>query len=179
LSINGFVKGNSLKKGQVFGSDFILSAVLFLILLFASVELWNLTAAKYSNEGSNELMQKKAYSITDALIKTEGFPENWNNETVRIIGVSEKTPQVLNKIRLLNMKNISHLQMKRLWGVSDFNIRITFMNSTGETIIVDGIPLEYGQIPLNQKDLVPLKRLVLINDSGTHIRSIMSFSIWR
>lgn len=179
MSIKGVVKGKSLKKSQVFGSDFIMSAALFLIILFASVELWNMTAAKYSNHGSNELMQKKAFSITDTLIKTEGFPKNWNNETVKIIGVSEKTPQVLDRIKLLDMKNISYSNMKKLWGVSDFNVHITFMNSTGETISINGVSLEYGQKPSNQKDLVPLKRLVLINDSGTLIRSVMTFIIWR
>lgn len=167
------------KKGQVFGSDFIMSAVLFIIILLASIELWNIVAAKYSGNGPNELMQKKAYSITDALIKTEGFPKNWTNETVKIIGISEETPQIIDRTKLSSMRYISYPNMKLLWGISDYNSYIAFMNSTGDTMALDGILLEYGQKPVNQKDLVPLKRLVLINDSGTLKRSVMTFIIWR
>ncbi len=167
------------KKGQVFGSDFIISAVLFIIILFASIELWNMVAAKYSNNDQYDIMQKKAYSITDTLIKNEGFPKNWTNETVKIIGISEETPQIIDRVKLSSMKNISYSNMKMLWGISDYNAYITFINSTEDTITLDGVFLEYGQKPLNQRDLVPLKRLVLINDSGTLKRSVMTFIIWR
>jgi len=74
LSINLRLTGRPFKKGQMFGSDFIVSAVLFILILFASIELWNMASAKYSNGDSNELMQKKALSITETLIKTEGIP---------------------------------------------------------------------------------------------------------
>lgn len=179
LSIRRNIHLTESRKGQVFGSDFIMSAVLFLIILFASIELWNIVAAKYSNSGSNEIMQKKAFSITDTLIKTEGFPKNWTNETVKIIGISEETPQVIDSVKLSGMKNISYSDMKMLWGVSDYEVYIEFMNSSGAAINLSGILLEYGQKPINQKDLVPLKRLVLINDSGTLKRSVITFIIWR
>ena len=179
MSIKHNIHLTKSKKGQVFGSDFVMSAVLFIIILFAAIELWNIVAAKYSNSSPNELMQKKAFSITDTLIKTEGFPKDWTNETVKIIGMSDETPQIIDRVKLSSMDNISYSSMKGLWGISDYDAYIAFMNSTGDIMIIDGVLLEYGQRPLNQKDLVPLKRLVLINDSGTLKKSVMTFIIWR
>ena len=166
-------------KGQAFASDFVLSSVIFIILLAASIELWDMTSSKYPAQGLNDFMQKQAFSITDALIKTEGYPKNWTNETVKLIGVSEETSHVLNKSRLLDMKNINYPAMKNIWGLSGYNAYLNFTNSSGSTISLDGVLLEYGQPPSNQKDLMPMKRLVLINDSGNLIRSTMTFIIWR
>lgn len=166
-------------KGQAFTSDFVLSSMLFIILLVASAELWKMAESKYSNSGSSEFMQKRIFSISDALIKTEGYPINWTNETIKLIGVSEETPGVLNKSRLFQMKNISYPNMKSIWGISDYEIRLNFTNSSGSTITLGGEALEYGLAPSNKKDLVPIKRLVLINDSGNLIRSVMTMMIWR
>lgn len=179
MLINPHLKRRAPKKGQVFGSDFVVSAVLFLIILFASVELWNTAAVKYSSSDSNELMQKKIVSITDALIKTEGIPNNWTNETVKLIGVSEKTIQVLNREKLAEMKKISYSNLKSILGVSDYEVYLVFENSTGNTINIDGELLEYGQKQSNQKDLVPFRRLVLVNDSGNLISGVMTLIIWR
>lgn len=172
---------NSVKhlKGQAFASDFVISAVFFIVLLVASAELWKTAESKYSKDDSSGLMQKRIFSISDTLIKTEGYPANWTNATVWLIGVSEETPGVLNKSRLLQMKNISYLRMKSIWGISDYEAYLNFTNSSGSTIALDGVALEYGQAPSSKKYLVPIKRLVLINDSGNLIRSVMTMMIWR
>lgn len=168
-----------LRKGQAFASDFLISAVLFIAILIASMELWNITALKYSNTDSSEFMQKKAFSITDTLIKTEGYPKNWTYATVKLIGISEGTPQILNKSKLLEMKNIGYSDLKSIWGVGDYDVHLNFTNISGNTVVLDSVALEYGQAPLGQKDLLPLKRLVIINDSGNLIRSVLTFIIWR
>ncbi|MCG2724045.1 hypothetical protein L6303_04835 [archaeon] len=149
------------------------------MIVFASIELWNSASVKYSIGDSHELMQKKAISITDALIKTGGSPNNWTNETVKLIGISEKTVQVLNRKKLAEMKNISYIDLRSIWGISDYEVYLVFKNSTGNAITLDGELLEYGLKQSNQKNLIPFKRLVLINDSGNLISSVMILIIWR
>lgn len=183
MLINPRLKRKSSKKGQMFGSDFIVSAVLFIAILAASIELWNLASAKYSGGDSNDLMMKKAISITDTLIKTEGVPKNWTDEpeeNIKLIGVSENVPQVLDSAKLAKLKTIGCDNLKSVWGISDYNVHIVFENSAGNTIQLNsGENLTYCPEQSNQKDLVPFKRLVLINDSGTLIRGAMTLIIWR
>ncbi|VVB59961.1 Uncharacterised protein [uncultured archaeon] len=167
------------KKGQAFASDFVISAVLFIIILAISIEMWTATGLKYSKSESSDFMQKKAFSITDTLIKTQGYPLDWTRNSAKVIGVSGETPQVLNKSKLIEMKYISDSDLKNTWGISGYNVYMKFTNSSGNIISLDGTALEYGIVPFQQKDLVPLKRLVLINDSGNLIRSVLTFLIWR
>ncbi len=169
----------SCRKGQVFASDFVISVVLFIVMLIAAADLWNIASLKYSKSSTYEIMQKKAFSITDTLIKTEGYPKNWTNATVRLIGVSEEKENVLSKRKLLEMRNISYSDLRTAWGVSDYEVYLKFTNSSGDLVALDDAFLEYGLFPSQEKDLVPLRRLVLINDSGTLVRSTLMFMVWR
>lgn len=179
LSIDFNLRKQRHRKGQAFTADFLLSAVLFIIILFAAVELWNITASKYSKNDSYGIMRDKALSITDSLIKTEGYPSGWTNETVRMLGISEGVPNVLDKNKMLEMKNISYSKLRNVFGLSDYEVYLNFTNSSGATIVMNGASLEYGLAPFLKKDLVPMKRFVLINDSGNIIRSVLVFMIWR
>ncbi len=179
MSIEHILGRCSRKKGQAFASDFLMGTLLFIIILFAAVELWGITSSKYARIDSGNFMQQKAFSITDALIKTEGYPKDWTNGTVEMLGIAENMPNVLNKSKLLEMKNISHAKLKNIWGLSDYNVHLNFTNSSGNTVVLGGIMLEYGLMPQNKKDLIPMKRIVLINDSGNLTRSVLTFIIWR
>ena len=167
------------RKGQALASDFTVSIALFLFLVVGSAIIWNNTVDKYAMFKENQLMQEKVFSISDALIRTQGYPPEWNSTNVMLIGLSEGGSHMLNKSKLEAFKDVDYALAKNIWGISGYEYYAKFTDSEGDLISLDGIALEYGLAPSGKKDLVPLKRLVLINESGNITGAALTFVIWR
>lgn len=160
-------------------SDFIMSAVIFIVLLAGAALIWNATVSKYSQFAQNEFMQDKVFSITDALVRTQGYPEKWTAANVRAIGLSESESNVLNKSKLKEFSAFGYIPSKTMWGIEGYEYYIRITNSSGDIVVLDGDALEYGAMPSRKSDLVPLKRIVLINDSGILERAALQFMLWK
>lgn len=169
------------RKGQIIASDFLASIAIFTIILLACMSLWNIVEAKYDMFGENELMERKAYFITDMLLKTQGYPADWNSGNVELIGISSEKPHVLDESKLIGLNATDYDTVKSIWGITDYEFYMKFVNSSGGTQKTGGgaINLEYGKAPSSQRDLVAVKRLGLINYSGSFERTNMVFMIWR
>jgi hypothetical protein len=167
------------RKGQALASDFAISIVLFLFLIVGSAIVWNTTVEKYSRFKDGQFMQEKVFSISDTLVRTQGYPPEWNITNVRLIGLSEGESHMLNRSKLLVFKNIDYSLTKNIWGINGYEYYAAFTNSTGGLMSLDGTALEYGLLPTGKRDLAPLKRLVLINESGNITRASLTFMIWR
>lgn len=167
------------KKGQVSSPDFAASLALFLVIVVVSAMLWNATVLKYSQFRDNRFMQDKAFSVTDALIRTEGYPRDWNRSNVKLVGLSEGESHVLDPGKLIEFKSVANDTAKQSWGIGGYNYYVRITNSSGGIYVLDGTELEYGTLPAGEKDLVPIKRIVLVNDSGTVERATLTFMIWR
>ena len=170
------------RKGQALASDFTVSIALFLFLIVGCAIVWNTTVGKYARFRDNQFMQEKIFSVSDALIRTPGYPQEWDSANVRLIGLSEGESNVLNKSKLLEFKNVDYSVAKNMWGLSGYEYYAKFTDSEGDLISLDGSALEYGNnsfISSGKKDLLPLTRLVLINESGNITRAALTFVIWR
>ncbi|MEM4711273.1 MAG: hypothetical protein QXL18_04985 [Candidatus Woesearchaeota archaeon] len=111
------------KKSQVWTIEFILSFLIFTAAIILSVKS---IFSIYSDEGFLDL-QKESEHISQQLI-SEGFPLNWDNESVIKIGLLSN-----NKIDSDKLKNLYYLQYskaKYLFGIhGDFFIY--FSNASG------------------------------------------------
>lgn len=169
------------RKGQALASDFTISIALFLFLIVGCAIVWNTTAGKYARFRDNQFMQEKIFSVSDTLVRTPGYPPEWNGANVKLIGLSEGESHMLNKSKLLEFKNVDYSTAKNMWGLGGYEYYAKFTDSDGDLISLDGSALEYGNSSFlsGKKDLVPLKRLVLINESGNITRAALTFVIWR
>jgi len=133
-----FAKENSLKnKGQV-NIPFTLSLFIFVgltIYLISSIISYHTT---HSEAIKSDVLYSKAYSISELLIKDEGYPANWKEDNFNRIGLASE-PYSLNSSKLVelekicNSTNITNIKkLRESFGLVDenFNIEINYINGT-------------------------------------------------
>jgi len=149
-------------KAQIWSADFVVSAVIFFTVLFLVMFVWN-----YANiQGAETLQLKdiesKALTVSDALIRAPGLPFDWNETTVRVIGLAAEE-NVINKTKALRFVNLTYIQSRALLtGRYEFYFELTHVNGT--VINESGINLTQGILPLNPSVVVPVERYVLYDD---------------
>ena len=156
------------RKAQTLTPDFIISFTIFLAILALSINLWTIANEKDAWVYTFEEMQIKSRILADTLNNNPGEPANWNNETVILIGFSEKEEDhILNKTKLLSFKNLSYVKAKNLMNLGNTEFSITITDKNDNIISLDpGILLEFGQNHTNKDTIVHSSRLTLLNDSG-------------
>ncbi|GIU69872.1 MAG: hypothetical protein KatS3mg002_1108 [Candidatus Woesearchaeota archaeon] len=117
------------KKSQVWTIEFILSFIIFVAAMLLSVKsIFNV----YTSEDFNEI-QRETEFLSQYLL-SEGFPYDWNNETVIRIGLT--TSKKLNSTKMIELYNMDYERVKYLFGIRS-NFFIYFSNASGN------IPLFY------------------------------------
>jgi len=121
-------------------------------------------------------IRQDAYYTTTFLVSTQGYPADWNQSTVEIVGLASESDNVISAQKLREFRKISYERQKRLLGARNFNL--VFRNQT-DIIGLDSKDLEYGQKPVNASTVVPLTRNVLIDKSNESIDAEMRYIVWR
>lgn len=130
---------DSLKnKGQV-NIPFTLSLFVFVgltIYLISSIIGYH---PSHSEAIKSDVLYSKAYSISELLIKDEGYPANWNENNFRRIGFASE-PYLLNSSKIIelekicNSTNITNIKkLRESFGLMDenLNVEIKYLNGTG------------------------------------------------
>jgi hypothetical protein len=157
------------KIGQV-NVYFIISVMLFISL---SIYLVYLLMSFYPSKGEAmkiNALYGKSYSISELLIKDEGYPADWNENNIERIGLSS-IPYELNFTKLSRFKKMCDPYNKtsreiiyNSSGLSDsfFIINIAYLNGTS---IIQCSPS--GDIEKNpeflRKRTAPVKRIATLN----------------
>ena len=157
------------KKGQV-NIYFIISVMLFISL---SIYLVYLLMSFYPSKGEAmriNALYGKAYTISELLIKDEGYPADWNEHNIERIGLSS-IPYELNSTKISRSKNMcdpyNQTSRERIYNSSGlldefFVINIAYLNGTS---IVQCSPS--GDIEKNseylRKSTSQVKRIATLN----------------
>ncbi|MBW6451691.1 MAG: hypothetical protein K0B02_03085 [DPANN group archaeon] len=161
------------KKGQLFTQDFILSLLIFLMIVSLSISIWDNITEKTRNIDTVTYMQQKAFYITDILIKTKGYPENWNSTTVELIGLSTGKNHMIGIEKINMLDNISYDDIIEMWDINSFGFNMTFWNSTE-------IITSYGKItPYNATIVLPFTRIINIAYENYTDKGLFKFIFWK
>lgn len=146
------------KKAQVWSLDFVVSVVIFLMALIPLLFVWDYVNAQKQQQMLFDEAENIALSVSDALLRTKGLPENWNTTSVNVIGLASKE-NILNitKVSYLLAMGSSDYNMTRaiLSGGYDFFLNITDLNGTSYGII--------GSKPQSRM-VIPVERYCLYNE---------------
>ncbi len=170
---SGFPQSGRNKKAQVLGGDFILSMTIFLFIIVLCIVSWNTLHSKYSWFRESETVQSRAFHITDTLLKSQGYPENWSTSDVEVVGLAEYS-HVLDSARITKFEELAannYTHVKNLWGIKKYDFYIT-LNTTNEN-------RSFGIQPSDAGFVVSLKRLVLVNETGNFYGGKLNFVVWR
>lgn len=161
-------------KGQTFMPDFLASIVVFSLVIAIFLSSWN-SVVSHQQEGEVESMMLEADHTATFLVTTPGYPEDWDSETVDIVGFAQEA-NILDFEKIQEFGELDYEKQTRLMRARDFYL--SFENETG-VLEIDGEELFYGQ-DFDDPDFVyPVKRTVKINDSGEMYGARMHYVIYR
>ncbi len=118
-----------MKKGQISSIDALIAILIFVLVISAIRTIWldNVnTTYKNANYTEMSLSSQQAFDI---LTKTRGWPENWEANTVFIIGLADK-PNVLSETKINIFESIPYADAKEMLSLQkyDFSFDINSIN---------------------------------------------------
>ena len=112
--------------------DFIFASLIFLILFTYVVSIYSIHASRYLAEQTRVEMEAKAIEVSELLVKTQGSPYNWENDTssIAVIGLADQE-NVISHSKVVSFSSLSYDDAKNYLGISrDFHISLVINNST-------------------------------------------------
>lgn len=117
------------KHGQVASGDFIVSISIFLFMLAIILPLYVNMSYQSEEKRLLEDIQTRSGFVTDSLLKTGGWPEDWNETNVEHIGLSDNGR--INKTKIRRLMAMDPSSVKRVLGMQDLELNISFYNMEG------------------------------------------------
>jgi len=154
-------------RAQVWSLDFITSIIVFLVVLVPLFFIWSYVNAQSQQEILFDEVETLSLSISDALIRTGGMPEGWDNSSVTAIGLASEE-NVLNATKVFYFLSMGNSEYNRtraiLTGGYDFFFNITDINGTN-----------YGKIGNSPQErmTIPIERYCLYNERLVKIEFIL------
>ena len=142
-----------IKKGQVLSFDLLIAVTIFSLILAILVSQINRNTEKINELREQNKMIEEAYKISDIFFR-EGYPKNWNETNVEILGLQTNNRIDWNKLEKL--KNLGYQKSLVLLGASyDYNI----------TIQSNAINWTFGKSIENYSTIVKINRIGILNSS--------------
>ena len=122
-------------KGQLFSYDFLVAVSIFMLLisigiLYTQQFFSDLGFAKKSKE-----LEKKCLDVSNILL-SEGIPPNWNPSNVKLVGLA--TDDSLNETKVQNLMAMDVNQVKEMFGIPSYGLRIRVYTLNGTTLLLFG-----------------------------------------
>lgn len=111
------------RKSQVWTIEFIISFVIFTAAIILSVKsIYNI----YANDNFKDITAESEF-VSQSLL-SEGFPLNWDKDTVIRIGLV--TDKKINESKLRSLYDLEYSSARELFGIRS-NFFIYFSNASG------------------------------------------------
>jgi len=171
MSHKSKIKNKKMRKALAFSTDFMISGFIFFAILSMTYLTWNAIESKSIAFQDYRYLSQKAGYVTEVLVRTEGYPNDWNSTNVNLPGLLDNEMYISNK-KLDSLMLINLNDLKNMWGISSYNFNMTISDTSnvyftlGETL--DG----------SEKQVVSKSRLVIYNDSNNLIKTELQFVLW-
>lgn len=160
-------------KLQAWSTDFAVSLVIFLTAFSLIIFIWHQTFYHTHQNFQIIKMERLALSISDKLIRTPGFPRDWNDTTVEVLGLAEEE-NILNSTKIEIFLGMENETIRSLLGIQNYNFyfEILYLNNT--LVEIDGKTLVKGVPPKNTECVIPVERYVILQNLPVKMR----FTLW-
>ncbi len=156
------------KKSQIFTIDLMAAMFIFIVLLTAVMLMWNRYVAIADNQVEYDEAQIMAYQISDILIKSQGRPSNWeeNSSKALIIGLAS-SDRTLSSAKINAFLNMSYNDSKKILGIPYYDFSFQVKNLLG-----DNLTSFYGET-IEEDFTISLKRYIFYENE----KAIMELKI--
>jgi len=166
------------KRGQAAITDLFIAIAIFIVLITITTLIWNLYNSRLQSRLDYDTMVLKGYHIVDALVKSRGYPEDWeilpNPETSTIMFGLADYDHVISDAKIDKFAQLSdpsqnsYTNLKNTMKISLYEYRI-LLKAPDNKVVYDS-----GRIPAG-KFTVNLARFVFYKDQP----HILEFAIWK
>jgi len=151
----------SLSKGQLLSLDLLISITIFTLILAILVSQISYNSKEIIELREQNKMLEESYRIGEIFFR-EGYPENWNESNVEIIGLATTNRIDWNKLKKL--ENLGYQRSLVLLGLDyDYNI----------TIQGNNINWSFGENPSNAKIITKIDRIGILNSTMVTIQVLV------
>ncbi|MBN2203226.1 MAG: hypothetical protein JW700_03520 [Candidatus Aenigmarchaeota archaeon] len=163
-------------KAELFSTDFLISIVLFMSVFMILVFYYNeMQDDIYKNYQLND-MQRKAISISDLLATSSGNPKFWDETNVDVIGLLDSGR--FNLTKFLELKKLSHQDVKTMLGAGVYNLNISLTNETGHVIQIGSDFYTFGTPLFDVKNAALIKRFGIADVETQNKKVILEVVLW-
>lgn len=102
----------------------MISIAIFLFVLAIVLPIFGQITERARLDSETRELETRAVFVSDAILKTSGYPRGWNSTTVKTAGFSDGGMLNITKIR--SFLNMSYSDAKAALSISDLDFNITF-----------------------------------------------------
>lgn len=165
-------------KGQLLSSDFILGAVIFLIVIGFVVSFWFYVDFQIKSNEEKKETESRIIRVSDILIKSPGSPENWNGTNVSSVGFYADRGR-LNLSKIINFLDLGYQEAKHKLGLQGYEFYLYFNGLNGSAVNYGGRELSFGMnCTETSSEIYKVERVVILQDSSSFL-SAMNLILWR
>jgi hypothetical protein len=165
-------------KAQVWSMDFAISFTMFFLAVILIIFAWDYTVSQNYSEVIFSEIENTALSVSDVLIRTQGFPTDWTPETVETIGLVSKE-NVINETKIANLINLSKYYAdynftKTMLGIGNHEFYLEIKDLYNQTMKANGDDITIGVEPYQNAEIViPMERYVIYKNEIAKLRFIL------
>ncbi len=156
------------RKGQVAIIDLFIAIAVFIILITITTLTWDLYNIRLDIRIDYDDMMIRAFQISDSLVKSSGYPGDWEKTSnPSIIGLAE-ADRVLSKDKVSKFTSLNYNNVKDKMKINLYDYYFLIRNAGGDPIITSGVSPSGNYV-------VNLARIVVYDNEP----AIMEFALWR
>ena len=164
-------------KGQTFMPDYLAGLLVFGVVVAIFLSSWNTIISNQTEFSSEEALRPQAIYSSTFLVSTEGYPQNWEEDSVEvtILGFAEDD-HVLDQDKLREFRSFSYRKQSSLLQAPQYQMKV--YNDT-KNFELDGSELVFGQDYSDAEIIVPIERNIIYNKSGDIRNGKLRLVVWR
>ena len=168
----------SSKKGQIWSTDFLISAVVITFIALMFILIWNGLAVRWNNAQEYRQMYVDAAFAADALLTTPGDPESWENletideDTVHALGIVNSRNEINNMKmeKLVGLNDTEYAMVRQKLGITKYDVEIKVTD-----LSQDSLYYYFGRTSTMLETSIVLERMALLNNTPV----IVSIEVWK
>jgi hypothetical protein len=163
-------------RAQAWSFDFMASVIVFFLVVSVLFFVWQYTTIQNEDQMVFNDMENSALTITDTIIRSRGYPEDWNESSVQIIGLASEE-NILNETKILTFVQMDYETVKRILGIGAYDFYFQLVHLNGTQASSGGNDLLAGLDPAFQSStmVVPIERYIVFDHRVAKLR----FMLWR
>ena len=122
-----------MKKGQIFTIDFMISIAIFIIVLITIISTWYFIDTHIKEVESRRDMHSVSLSVSDALVRSSGHPQDWNSTNVQSVGLA-KEEYVLDLRKVMSLMNMDYDTARSVMRLGNYHISIYLTDLNGYNV---------------------------------------------